>query len=374
MKNKTLLLFLSFIQVFICTSTVTAQVFSAMEVNVQNYRKWDFTNWSNTTVENLKAEDAVGGITGAGWSSTEIADGRNPQPGNCYWSYSETNVVNGTLQANGSAIAETEGLLFNPAYAAKRYLAIAINYPSTSVGEYASSQYLWLGGKNNLYCFIIPKVKIGQKITFEVESHKTNDTRGVSLFVKDINDDLHQIGESFLATNRVSYTLETWTLPAGAKTNEDGTVDILVNNTSGCHIYRIELGDKTQMATIKRNGLWFVLNAEDHTATVVREGDIYSGNLEIPGSVEYNGDTYDVTSLHSTFKGCSEIKSVLLPNTLKSIDIDAFADCISLTSLIIPDSVTTIGSNAFSGCTGLSNITIPDSVSTIGNRALYGCI
>ena len=156
--------------------TLTTLLLLVLSVSAQGYRKWDFTNWSAATIANLQAE-ATKGVTGGSWSDTEKADGSNPQPGNCYWSYGEANVIDGTLCANGAAIAETDGLLFTPAYVAKRSLAIAVNYPSTSLGNYAGPQYLWLGGGNaksasaRIVCFTIPKVKIGQKITFVVESH-----------------------------------------------------------------------------------------------------------------------------------------------------------------------------------------------------------
>ena len=175
------------------TLIVTALLLLTGLANAQNYRKWDFTSWSATTIANLQAEDAAGGVSGAGWSSTEKANGDNPQPNNCYWSYVEANVADGVLQANGAAIAETEGLVFNPAYAAKRNLAIAVNYPTTTLGDYAGPQYLWLGGGNaksasaRIVCFTIPKVKIGQKITFVAESHKPADARGVALYVGSAN-------------------------------------------------------------------------------------------------------------------------------------------------------------------------------------------
>ena len=233
-----------------------ALLLSVVGADAQNYRKWDFTQWSATTIDNLKAEDVKGGIDGAGWSSTEKANGDNPQPDNCYWSYIEDNSVEGVLSANGAAIAETEGLVFNPKYTVKRNLAIAVNYPTTSLGTYAGPQYLWLGGGNaksasaRIVCFTIPKVKVGQKITMVVESHKPSDARGVALYVGDATDDANRIGEEFKPTTQESYTWENWTIPAGAATNDDGTVDILVVNTNGCHIYSIEVGDNTQMSKI----------------------------------------------------------------------------------------------------------------------------
>ena len=226
----------------------------AVGVSAQNYRKWDFTNWSAQTIANL-AEEATKGVTGGTWSDTEKANGDNPQVGKCYWSYGDNIDENGFLMANGSVIAETEGLVFNASYSNRRSLAIAVDYPSTSLGDYAGPQYLWLGGGNaksasaRILCFTIPKVKIGQKITVVAESHKPSDARGISLFVNAVTDDANQIGESFKPKTQESYTWENWTLPEGV-TVEGDVVDILVYNTNGCHIYSIEVGEASEKSSV----------------------------------------------------------------------------------------------------------------------------
>ncbi len=51
----------------------------------------------------------------------------------------------------------------------------------------------------------------------------------------------------------------------------------------------------------------------------------------------------------------------------------AFQNCTNLTSIVIPNSVKTIGSSAFSGCSNLTSIIIPDSVTSIGENAFNGC-
>ena len=248
------------------TLSLLALLGFATSADAQNYRRWDFTNWSAQTVANLAAE-AEAGVTGGNWSDTEKANGDNPQPGNCYWSYANNVSEDGYLMANDAVIAETEGLVFNTSYTSRRSLAIAVNYSSTSLGEYAGPQYLWLGGGNaksasaRLACFTIPKVRIGQKMTFTVESHKPSESRGISLFVGDCTNDEYQIGESFKPTTQESYTWEEgWELPAGAPDNGDGTVDVVVYNTNGCHIYSIEIGDNNE----KQKVAWLYGGEQDN--------------------------------------------------------------------------------------------------------------
>ena len=102
--------------------------------------------------------------------------------------------------------------------------------------------------------------------------------------------------------------------------------------------------------------------------------DEYTGNIVIPESVDYNGNTYPVTSIgYDAFRDCSLLTSVTIPNSVTTIYSFAFDGCSGLTSITIPSSVTSIGSYAFYLCSSLSSITIPSSVTSIGNFALEYC-
>jgi len=81
-----------------------------------------------------------------------------------------------------------------------------------------------------------------------------------------------------------------------------------------------------------------------------------------------------VTSInHYAFRGCTGLTSISIPNSVTSIGDEAFRECTSLTSISIPNSVTSIGENAFYECTSLSSITISNSVTSISDWAFAGC-
>ena len=81
-----------------------------------------------------------------------------------------------------------------------------------------------------------------------------------------------------------------------------------------------------------------------------------------------------VTSIEGwAFLDCSGLTSVTIPNSVTSIGWNAFAHCSGLASVSIPNSVTSIGDGAFSECSSLTSVTIPNSVTSIGRNAFYGC-
>lgn len=235
------------------SDTVCLVVSAVQTEPIVSTHTWDFTHFSETTVANLIADAAASKTEG--WSDVEKAadaaadaDPTELSKDNCFWFDDNAN-VDGYLTANGQVIEELEGLVFqNETYNNNRSIAIAVNYASTSLGDYAGGSYLWLGGSNG--GFTIKNVKVGTTITMGVESHKLKpaDPRGVKLSVD--GTELKDPEGNDVAVPTV-YAEQTWQVPYPASAlkakggalsadADDEVVDVVVTNTKGCHIYFID--------------------------------------------------------------------------------------------------------------------------------------
>ena len=76
----------------------------------------------------------------------------------------------------------------------------------------------------------------------------------------------------------------------------------------------------------------------------------------------------------NAFKGCTNLKSVEIPNTVETIEASAFNSCTSLESIKMSDSVTAIKSQAFKDCTSLVTIRLSNNLSTIGSFCFSNCV
>ncbi len=92
-----------------------------------------------------------------------------------------------------------------------------------------------------------------------------------------------------------------------------------------------------------------------------------TGDLVIPEGVISIGE--------SAFDGCGKLTGNFdLPNTLTSIGRYAFRDCDNLTGkLVIPNGITHINDYTFSGCLGITSVVIPESIISIDNNAFEYC-
>lgn len=127
---------------------------------------------------------------------------------------------------------------------------------------------------------------------------------------------------------------------------------------------------------VEVDGILFTLDHENMEAGVCNRTypDMYSGDIVIPSSIMYGGNTYSVTRIEDWAFGPSYITSIIISEGVKVIGKKAFTSCYYLTSITLPKSLTTIRQLAFSGCDKLTSITIPDSVTCIEFGAFAHCI
>ncbi|MEI7503631.1 MAG: leucine-rich repeat protein, partial [Paludibacter sp.] len=77
--------------------------------------------------------------------------------------------------------------------------------------------------------------------------------------------------------------------------------------------------------------------------------------------------------LSGSFSGCTKLDSIILPNSLVTIDQEMFKNCVNLKSIHIPDGVTIIDNYAFQGCSSLKDLKLPEALIAINNYAFSNC-
>jgi len=112
---------------------------------------------------------------------------------------------------------------------------------------------------------------------------------------------------------------------------------------------------------VEIDGIYYYLSSDysnNYHASVTykdegKETPSYSGNIVIPETIRYEDNVYEVNKIGTNaFAGCTNLISVIIPNTVHHIFSRAFAGCTGLLYVYIPENAR-IWEDAFKGCVNL---------------------
>ncbi len=116
-----------------------------------------------------------------------------------------------------------------------------------------------------------------------------------------------------------------------------------------------------------------VTDEEDHEVEVISLNK-KTKNVAIPGTVKVAGVSYKVTSIGlKAFYKDTTIQSLIIPNTVETIENYAFYGCTQLKTVKVGKKVEEIGTSAFRKCNKLETLTLPKSMNEIGKNAFKDC-
>ena len=132
--------------------------------------------------------------------------------------------------------------------------------------------------------------------------------------------------------------------------------------------------------TIQDNGVYVSAERYLYASKPLREPNeivintSYHGMITIPETVKYNGTVYNVTGIDvAAFKGCSNLDSVFIPNSVLHIGSYAFCSCSNLKKVTLPYSLSVIGESIFRHCSSLESISFPEDLTVIGPCSFMNC-
>jgi len=105
-----------------------------------------------------------------------------------------------------------------------------------------------------------------------------------------------------------------------------------------------------------------------NTVTKIGQFAFAATNLEsivIPESV--------TTIEKDAFGCCKELKEIVIPNSVVNIETHVFYLCEKLESVVLPSNMEKIGSNFFHNCYNLKSVTLPSNLKVIDEYAFQGC-
>lgn len=146
-----------------------------------------------------------------------------------------------------------------------------------------------------------------------------------------------------------------------------------------------------------KSGIFDYLINDSEAIVHSKSLDDKTSSLQIPSQIEYEGKTYEVTGINKyAFELREEIEEIILPESLKIIQSNAFnyctnlkkaqllgveeigfgsfSRCSSLVEIQFSENLKEINQYAFSECTSLTEMTFPASLRSIKSDSLENCI
>ena len=110
-----------------------------------------------------------------------------------------------------------------------------------------------------------------------------------------------------------------------------------------------------------------------------KDGIVYINNIlykykgEMPKNTTISVKDGTKQIAYGAFIECKNLISIIIPNSVTSIEDRAFNRCDNLREIVIPDSVTYLGFYVFEGCSNLEKVVISNNVTSIGFNTFYDC-
>ena len=146
-----------------------------------------------------------------------------------------------------------------------------------------------------------------------------------------------------------------------------GTAKICVTTDDGGFKSYCTITVKEEESKFKVGGLWYEKHYTVGVPNTVRvipdpDGSKYSGDVTIPGQIEYDGITYSVNTIwDNAFHECTDLKAVTLGEGIQAIGAWAFYGCSNLERITFSSTMESlnIGNPVFKGCPKLEIVTTP---------------